>query len=97
MSRVIIPFPFFSIDITNGFPKFTINRDESMKKINNQMNQMEERIRTLEEKLNENNKKPNEQPPVYESTPSLNNALPVTPPSYDSSLTDEKKDTDIKQ
>jgi len=47
MSRTIIPFPFFDIDITN-FPFFGCKNDALVKKLNEELEKCKEKITLLE-------------------------------------------------
>lgn len=66
MIRTIIPFPYFSIDITN-FPYVKIfnNHDDMIAQMNNKIMMMQEKIDELEAKLKDMS------PPIYPVTNDL--------------------------
>ena len=66
-SRTIIPFPFFSVDITD-FPYIAItnNHDEEMRATNAKLNDMQQKINSLEDKIETMNKDKTVEPPAYQ-------------------------------
>lgn len=88
MSRTVIPFPFFDIDITNfpGFSLFRKSDDENIKKLNKELTECKEKIATLETQVSQLSSQVNP-PPKYSPGTStgitvMATAPEITPPEY---------------
>lgn len=86
MSRTIISFPYWTIELTAYHPFISIfnNHDEEMKRINKQFYDLNQKVTDLEEKLK---KKTNEKAelaltysnsPMYTANTVENNKEPIT-------------------
>lgn len=75
MSRIIIPFPFFDIDITNFFG------DERMKQIKKELAECKEKIATLETQVSRLSSQENTPQPPPKYSPK-SEKVPITSPEY---------------
>lgn len=86
MSRTIIPFPYWSIELTANFPFISIfnNHDEEMKRINKQFSDLNQKVTDLEEKLEQKTSEKKEliseysNPPLYTANSTENDKEPAS-------------------